>query len=131
MKRSAPILVVEDDAACRDLVRQMLLDAGFDVVEARDGREALGVLVSDQTEPGLVILDLDMPVMSGRQLLAVIGNYRRLAKIPVLITSAERDAWQPIGHPAVVGVIPKPIDLTGLLAIVEEHIVRSPAARTP
>src|SRR5688500_5846076 len=47
MKKSAPILVVEDDAASRELVRQLLGSEGYEVVEARDGREGVGILVSD------------------------------------------------------------------------------------
>ena len=60
------ILIADDDPSIRRLVRIILTDAGFDVVEAENGEEALAIL--DHEAPRVMLLDLNMPVMDGREL---------------------------------------------------------------
>jgi CheY-like chemotaxis protein len=84
---SPPILVVDDSEDAQEFFRGALADAGFDVLQARNGRDALALLV-DQKAPRLVIVDLIMPVMDGAELVDVLHCYKRLAKIPVLMVSA-------------------------------------------
>jgi DNA-binding response OmpR family regulator len=81
------VLVVEDDPNTRESVRDMLLRAGFAVDTASDGRHALGKLLDDQ-QPSVIVLDIRMPVMDGRQFLTIVRAYHRLARIPVLVLSA-------------------------------------------
>jgi len=116
------VLVVDDHADSRGVVRELLSNHGYDVIEASDGSEALEMLTSMRpTEPGLVILDLEMPTMSGWQFLAVVENYQRLASIPVLVTSGDQDVSQVRRHSAVVDYLKKPVDLSKLLSMVEQH----------
>jgi CheY-like chemotaxis protein len=84
---SPPILVVDDSEDAQEFFRGALADAGFDVLQARNGRDALALLV-DQKAPRLVIVDLIMPIMDGAELVDVLHCYKRLAKIPVLMVSA-------------------------------------------
>ncbi len=81
------VLLVEDDRDTRDVLCQVLKDEGFSVVTASNGREALDYLISRQAEPFAVVLDLEMPVMSGAQFLRVMRSYLRLSRIPVVISS--------------------------------------------
>lgn len=60
------VLVVDDDASIRRLVKLILTDAGFDVTVAEDGREALAILQVEA--PSVLVLDMNMPVMDGREL---------------------------------------------------------------
>ena len=60
------VLVVDDDSSVRRLVRFILTDAGFDVIEAEDGEKALDIL--DHESPVVLLLDVNMPVMDGREL---------------------------------------------------------------
>src|SRR4051812_46327475 len=65
---SAKILIVEDDVDIRDSLRQLLEDEGFSVLTAGNGREGLERLKS-MSQPCLILLDLLMPVMDGREFL--------------------------------------------------------------
>jgi CheY-like chemotaxis protein len=86
-KRRRPlVLVVDDNPEAQEALRENLEPAGYDVVVAPNGRDALALL-ADQTAPHLVIVDLLMPVMSGLELVEVLRSYRRLAQIPVLLVS--------------------------------------------
>jgi DNA-binding response OmpR family regulator len=104
------VLVVEDDADTRAMVRDMLADEGYSVIEAADGELALNQLLEDPTAlPSLVVLDLDLPRLRGQDLIAVITNYHRLAQIPIVVVSgvdwpfAER-------FPSVRAYLKKPLD---------------------
>jgi PAS domain S-box-containing protein len=68
-RRSSTILVVEDDAAIRGLIRQVLSQAGYAVLTAQHGQEALDVLQAGPDAVAMVLTDIVMPQMSGRELL--------------------------------------------------------------
>ena len=86
-KRRRPlVLVVDDNSEAQETLRENLEPAGYEVLVAANGREALALL-ADQTAPQLLIVDLLMPVMGGLELVEVLRSYRRLAQIPVLLVS--------------------------------------------
>jgi DNA-binding response OmpR family regulator len=82
MKR-ARVLVVDDDDDIRGLLRELLVRAGYHVVEAADGHSGLRTLYA--SPPSLVILDVAMPVMDGWETLTRI---RDLTNVPVLMLTA-------------------------------------------
>ncbi len=82
----ATILVVDDDADCRDLLAQLLSRQGYAVVCAGNGREALECI--DASAPGLMILDLMMPEMSGWELLERQRNDPKLESLPIVVMTA-------------------------------------------
>lgn len=83
------ILLVEDINADAILLREALIDAGLggDLVVAGSGRDALDLLQAGQTLPQLVLLDLDLPGVSGRKVLEDIRADPRLAALPVVVLS--------------------------------------------
>ena len=81
-------LVVDDSGAVRAVLREMLEEAGLSVVEAASGAESLSVLGLDGSI-GLVFLDLNMPDMSGRAVLAGMRSHAQTAKLPVVMLSGE------------------------------------------
>ena len=81
------VLLVDDDEDERDLLREVLEAAGYTVELASNGREALDYLIAETSEPVAIVLDLEMPGMSGDEFLRVINRYIRLARIPVIISS--------------------------------------------
>ena len=81
------ILVVDDEARMRKLVKDFLIKKDYEVIEAADGQEALDVFF-DQNDISLVILDVMMPKMDGWEVLKEIRAY---SKIPVIMLTAKGD----------------------------------------
>ncbi len=114
------ILVVEDDRFVRQMLAEVLEDVGYQVICAAHGLEALTVLHTTDALPFLIILDLDMPVMNGRQFLAAQHQESSLMQLPVMLISAgylerEVNGWQS------VRLLPKPIDINVLITLVETY----------
>jgi len=84
-KRS--VLVVEDDPASRELVCRTVRSAGYDVLEAENGRVAIERL--RQQVPGLIVLDLMMPEIDGFGVLEHVAQDARLADVPVVVVTAK------------------------------------------
>ena len=85
------ILVVDDSSLVRRQVKGALLSAGFDVIEAVDGLDALQKTTSGKIS--LVVCDVNMPRMSGLQFLTLLRQTERGKKVPVVIltTNADQD----------------------------------------
>jgi len=82
------VLIVDDEIAMRDTLRDVLEDEGFAVEVASNGREALDQL-SKIGHVCAIILDLIMPEMSGPELLEAMRAEARLASIPVVIVTSD------------------------------------------
>ena len=88
------------------------------MLQAANGKEALDLLLAEgQEAPCLVVLDLDMPVMSGMEFLALARTYRRISCIPVVVTSGSRSHSETLRLEGVVASVPKPVNLATLLSI--------------
>jgi CheY-like chemotaxis protein len=79
-------LVVYDDAAIRDTLKEFLEGDGFRVVTASNGQEALTLLRSEK--PSCILLDLMMPVMNGGEFLEALRQDNELCNTPVMVLSA-------------------------------------------
>ncbi|HEX3244448.1 MAG TPA: response regulator, partial [Chloroflexota bacterium] len=84
---SQPILVVDDDAATRDMIRRMLEKEGWTVEEAENGR--VGLERVEQGRPALILLDLMMPEMDGFEVLAQVRKRGGGQDVPILIITAK------------------------------------------
>jgi GAF domain-containing protein/CheY-like chemotaxis protein/anti-sigma regulatory factor (Ser/Thr protein kinase) len=85
-RRDRPVLVVDDDAEVRQLLRRMLESEGFAVVEAENGRVALERLRGES--PSLILLDLMMPEMDGFEFVAELRRHEGWRAIPVVVITA-------------------------------------------
>ena len=81
------ILVVDDESRMRKLVRDFLVKKDYQVVEAADGQEALDIFY-EQNDISLVILDVMMPKLDGKEVLKEIREY---SKVPVIMLTAKGD----------------------------------------
>ena len=84
------VLVVDDELSVRTVVRVQLQLAGYRVIEAATGDEALAKL--DEHEPCVVLLDLRMPGVDGWEVLEQLHESGRLERVPVLLFSAHASA---------------------------------------
>ncbi|HEY3065549.1 MAG TPA: GAF domain-containing protein [Methylomirabilota bacterium] len=85
-RRDRPVLVVDDDAALRQLLRRMLEPEGYTVIEAENGRVALERL--REIAPSVVLLDLMMPEMDGFEFVAEFRRHESWRGIPVVVITA-------------------------------------------
>ncbi len=109
MDKNIRILIVDDFSTMRRIIKNLLNDLGFhNTAEAEDGTTALAALRAGQFE--FVITDWNMPGMTGTDLLRAIRSDPKLAKLPVLMVTAEAKREQIIeaAQAGVNGYIVKP-----------------------
>jgi two-component system alkaline phosphatase synthesis response regulator PhoP len=83
----AKILIAEDERDIRDLITFTLRFAGYEVVAANNGEEAVGL--AQQERPDLILMDVRMPRMTGYEACAVMKEDPNLKDIPVIFLSAK------------------------------------------
>lgn len=121
-RRSGLVLLVDDYDESRETIREALEAGGHQVLEARNGQEALDVLTAEPRYPvGMIILDLQMPIMDGWEFLRLLGKYLGLANIPVLIVSAHPAHLDQVTHRAIVGCLHPPYELDELVSMVNQY----------
>lgn len=111
------ILVVEDDPDIRTALIELLESEGYVTNSASNGQEALRELEKSK-KPCLVLLDMMMPIMNGREFLDVVMKDSHLAPIPVIVVSAIADK---VSTDGAKGFIKKPIDIDTILKVVSEY----------
>ncbi len=111
------ILIVEDDDDIRNALADLLEDEGYHTEAAINGKDALEKL-EEIPKPCLVLLDMMMPIMNGRQFLDEVMKDAYLAPIPILIVSAVADKTNTEGS---VGFLKKPIDIDVVLNVVAQY----------
>lgn len=108
------VLIVDDQPGIRALLGEVVADIGYRVLLARTGQEALDLL---SRQPDLILLDMNMPGMSG---LETLGEVRtRTPDLPVLMITGteEQDKLAEATALGVKGCIQKPFDITTLKAV--------------
>jgi len=123
---SAPrILLVEDDAAIREALDEVLAGLGYEVVSAPDGRGGLR-LAAEQTEPCPILLDWRMPVLDGPEFLARLRELPRGKEFPVILSTADQAATDAaMGGAQVAAILSKPFDLDSLLSALSRASARA------
>lgn len=114
------ILVVDDDHDIRDSLVELLEDHGYRAIGAANGIEALGVLRDSAPPPCLILLDLMMPVMDGREFREVQVKNPAWNKIPVIVISAYGNVEQQ-ARELDVDHMRKPLTLRPLMEAVRRH----------
>ena len=117
--RQRHILVVDDETAVRDLIRQTLLRHDYRISEAANGAEALVLLAQRENSVDLVIADLLMPVLDGASLIQEL--HRRRPHLPIVAMSGNiaRDQISPETKAAIHVLLPKPSDAAQHLAALD------------
>jgi CheY-like chemotaxis protein len=119
------ILVAEDNAVNRELLRELLEARGYTVLEACDGQQALHMI--EQTQPELLLLDIGMPVLDGFGVIRKIRENPRLAPLPVVAVTAYamRGDREKILASGFDGYLSKPLNPSSLTEELERLLTKS------
>ncbi len=114
------VMTVDDSRTMREMVTFTLKGAGYDVVEAGDGQQALNALTANKVD--LVIADLNMPVMDGLTLIRKLRALPQYRTTPLLMLTTEADEKKKAeGRSAgATGWIVKPFDPAKLISVVQK-----------
>jgi CheY-like chemotaxis protein len=117
--RRPTVLIVEDDPHLREMVALVLRDAGYAVLEAGDGLQAIGIIERHQppAEPlALILLDLMLPRVNGLQFMATLAEH--LGDVPIVAMSGNPDYLARAPAQGARAVLSKPFELKTLTALV-------------
>jgi CheY-like chemotaxis protein len=126
-KSARRVLVADDDPAILRLVKTILEKENYNVITARDGREAYKILQNDQNFTAAVF-DVVMPHISGPELVRYMKTEKRLMRIPVMMMTAEQDpklSSDSFSAGAVV-FLPKPFTTAQLQIMLQMLIGKAP-----
>ena len=118
------ILVVDDDAALRNILVEVLEEEGYRARAACNGMEALEVLRTLPVPPTLILLDMMMPVMDGWAFRAEQRRDPQLSEIPVVIFSAQGRVKEMASQVSASAYLKKPLPLKELLETIEKFCGR-------
>ena len=114
------ILVVDDDAPILLLMRNLLREFGFEPVSAQSGAEALEE--ARRTPPDLILLDRNMPGMTGDEVLEQLRDSGEFARLPVLIVSGEPLDPAEVTRIGATAAVLKPFDVPSLVRTIRAHV---------
>jgi DNA-binding response OmpR family regulator len=119
------VLIVEDDAATRDMLTSLLGTNGFYTITAEDGLEALHLLRSVRhrapATPCLILLDLMMPRLGGKEFRRAQLGDPTVAGVPVAVMSGAGNLEERARALGAVAMLTKPIDFERLLDVVKRY----------
>ena len=113
------VLVVDDDPDIRETLSELLDANGYEVLEAENGQIALDVLKNTPRFPCVVLLDLSMPVLDGREFLRRRASDPILRSIPVVVVSGSNQPADPIE--GIDEYLRKPIKFERLIEVIEHY----------
>ena len=121
------ILVVEDEASVRNSIKRILIRQGYTVLEARHGAHALQVIDEAEHAIDLVITDLMMPEMSGRELIPELRALSKPLRVVVMSGYDGQAVMRGDSLPPGTGFLEKPFTVEGLLQTVRAALDAKPA----
>jgi CheY-like chemotaxis protein len=113
------VLVVDDDADTRDLLCHLLNGHGYRAIGCGNGREALELLETG-ANPGIVLLDLMMPIMGGERFVEALRSHTEFAGTSIVVLTGDDSAPGRLGHHGVE-VLLKPSEPQLLVATLHRH----------
>lgn len=125
--RRSKILVIEDNEQNLYLITFILEKNGYEVVQARDGRE--GIELAGRVIPALILLDIQLPVMDGYAVARALRNNPALTDVPIVAVTSyamlgDREKTLAAG---CTGYIEKPINPETFMGEVEQHLPARPS----
>jgi CheY-like chemotaxis protein/nitrogen-specific signal transduction histidine kinase len=122
------VLVVDDDATIRDVLRPMLSTAGYTVLEAKDGEEGLEMYRERNTDIDVVLMDVTMPRKDGRDACIAMRQLRPDARIILMSGYAHHLDSKVLAATGATAFLPKPFEMNELLRTVRAAATNTAAA---
>lgn len=116
----AKILVMDNDATMRELLRLHLRNAGYEVSLAEDAVVAGRLLL--QQRPDMLLAEIDLPYMSGLDLIEAMKSEAATASLPVIVLTTKKDSEPRARQLGAVAYLTKPLHLDRLLATLAQHL---------
>ena len=115
------ILIVEDYADSRSLMRFMLESNGYAVIEASNGQEAVETVKSQV--PDLILMDMSMPVMDGLEATRILRKYDATARLPIIaVTAYGKSYYRQALEAGCDDLVNKPLDPVVLQPILTQYL---------
>ena len=132
MRRPWRVLLVDDEVDFRELCKEYLTTAGYEVLQAENGAEAVDVAIDHR--PDVIVMDIEMPVVGGLEAIQRLGADARTRAIPVILLSASAIAEhnkkaERLGCTVCLVKPCDPFDLEGIIRTLVETKRLAPAAR--
>lgn len=121
------ILVIDDEASIREVLKEILENEGHQVILATNGQNGLSCYQSQAQRVDLVLLDMNMPDMSGKQTLAALREFT--PDLPIIFCSGynQTDIIDTHDDPTITTFLPKPFQLATLISMVHDVLARAKA----
>ena len=121
------VLVVEDYEDTRDMMRLMIEQHGYTVLEAAGPYEAIEK--AKQFHPDLILMDIGLPLMDGLSTAEVINRNAELEEIPIIAVTAYHDVRAQALKAGCSGVLYKPVDPSKLKNVLDHHLMHRSGSR--
>jgi two-component system, NtrC family, response regulator AtoC len=120
------VLVVDDEGLLRWSLAEVLVDAGYQVVQAENGRDARAAIANEQHPIDVMLVDLRLPDADGLQLVREARRGRLTCPIVVMTAYASADTRESAVAAGAQGVVTKPFDLHDMLRLVRQLCPSTP-----
>jgi two-component system cell cycle response regulator DivK len=120
---SKKVLIVDDDEKNLKLFRMLIQNAGYETIEAENGKEA--VRLAKEHLPALILMDNRMPVMDGTTATKILKAEPTTIKIPIIATTASAmkgDRERIMSEAEFDDYVPKPIDGKAFMSVVRKYL---------
>jgi CheY-like chemotaxis protein len=124
VRRRPTVLVIEDDRATSNLLRDLVEEAGLRFVPASEGHLAISIALEER--PQVITLDLDLPDTDGHAVLHRLLSDERTREIPIVVVTGYRKFLPADDYERLAAVVDKPFDVADLARTIQE-LVAAPA----
>jgi two-component system chemotaxis response regulator CheY len=118
------VIVADDSMLTRKIVIKYLEPMGYSAIQAANGGEVIKILNSEEPLPGLILMDWNMPVLDGYQVLLMLAKDERYKTIPVIMLTSESDDANRVQalEAGASGYITKPFTAEDLVQTINETL---------